>query len=68
MARCSKKYLNGMLDAYTEELQDIAKDIQKNLEDMDFANAKTREDMQLVVDEIKLNCGSIKSMVENNKK
>lgn len=68
MARCSKKYLNGMLDAYTEELQDIAKDIQKNFEDMDFANAKTRDDMQLVVDEMKRNCGSIKSMIENSKK
>ena len=68
MAGCSKKYLNGMLEAYSEELQDISRKLQKNLEDMDFANARTREDMQFIIDGMKADCKSIENMIENSRK
>lgn len=67
MGRCCKKYLNKMLDAYEEELTDISKAIQKNFEDMDFENAKTKEDMELIVEDMKTACAELKRTIENKK-
>ena len=67
MGRCCKKYLNKMLDAYQEELADISKAIQKNFEDMDFENAKTREDMELIMGDMKATCEALKSTIANQK-
>ncbi|NLK79068.1 MAG: hypothetical protein GX284_15455 [Clostridiales bacterium] len=67
MGRCCKKYLNKMLDAYQEELADISKAIQKNFEDMDFENAKTREDMELIVGDMRAACEALKSTIESQK-
>ena len=67
MGRCCKKYLNKMLDAYEEELTDISKAIQKNFEDMDFENAKTKEDMELIVEDMKTACAALKRTIANKK-
>lgn len=67
MGRCCKKYLNKMLDAYIEEIEDISRTLQKNFEEMDFENARTREDMQVVVDNMKSTCKDIRNMIEENK-
>lgn len=67
MGRCCKKYLNKMLDAYEEELTDISKAIQKNFEDMDFENAKTKEDMELIVEDMKTVCAELKRTIANKK-
>lgn len=67
MGRCCKKYLNKMLDAYQEELADISKAIQKNFEDMDFENAKTREDMELIVGDMKAAYEALKSTIASQK-
>ena len=67
MGRCCKKYLNKMLDAYQEELADISKAIQKNFEDMDFENAKTREDMELIVGNMRAACEALKSTIASQK-
>lgn len=67
MGRCCKKYLNKMLDAYEEELTDISKAIQKNFEDMDFENAKTKEDMELIVEDMKTACAELKRTIANKK-
>lgn len=67
MGRCCKKYLNKMLDAYEEELTDISKAIQKNFEDMDFENAKTKEDMELIIEDMKTACAALKRTIANKK-
>lgn len=67
MGRCCKKYLNKMLDAYEEELTDISKAIQKNFEDMDFENAKTKEEMELIVEDMKTACAELKRTIANKK-
>ena len=67
MGRCCKKYLNKMLNAYEEELTDISKAIQKNFEDMDFENAKTKEDMELIVEDMKTACAELKRAIANKK-
>lgn len=67
MGRCCKKYLNKMLDAYEEELTDISKAIQKNFEDMDFENAKTKEDMELIIEDMKTACAELKRTIANKK-
>ncbi len=67
MGRCCKKYLNKMLNAYEEELTDISKAIQKNFEDMDFENAKTKEDMELIVEDMKTACAELKRTIANKK-
>lgn len=67
MGRCCKKYLNKMLDAYEEELTDISKAIQKNFEDMDFENAKTKEDMELIIEDMKTACAALKRTIASKK-
>ncbi len=67
MGRCCKKYLNKMLNAYEEELTDISKAIQKNFEDMDFENAKTKEDMELIVEDMKTACAELKRTIASKK-
>ena len=40
---------------------------QKNFEDMDFENAKTREDMELIVGDMKAACEALKSTIASQK-
>lgn len=67
MGRCCKKYLNRMLDAYVEDLEDIKNRIVKDFTDMDFENATTRTEMQDVVYQMVAHCDNIKNNIENLK-
>lgn len=64
MGRCSRSYAQRLLDNYITNVNSQIYQIQKNFGEMDFENAKAKEEMAEIIDKMINCCNSLISDLE----